>query len=241
MHLSGEILSSGLNIPGWIAAVGACGYAAKKLSQDAGERRILLMGISAVFLLFAQMPNYPIAGAISVHFFGALLLASLMGPWATCLTMAVVLTIQCLIFGYGGLATLGINIFNLGFIGGVGGYNILIRFKKLFPHNNRGFLRALALSTWITTIMISLAIWIELSIAGQVKLGFINLLGAQSLIGIIEAAFTVLIVSVLIKTRPDLVITHCCGGDKDACYAHHHHVKTHTHEAGKEHDHGHLY
>jgi hypothetical protein len=74
-----------------------------------------------------------------------------------------------------------------------------------------------------------------------VKVGLFNLLGVQSLIGIVEAAFTVLCVSLLIKARPDLVLTHCCGGDKETCYAHHHHVKTHTHEEGKNHEHGHIY
>ncbi len=240
MHILDGFLNSALNTLGWIAAIATCFYAAKKFNQKAGDKRIPLMGVSAVFLLIVQLPNYPVAGTISTHFLGAVLLASLMGPWATYLTMVVVLTIQCLL-GYGSLITLGANIFNLGFIGGIGGYNLLMWFKKIFPHSNRGFSHALALSTWATTIMLSLAVWIELSIAGQVKLGLLNLFGVQSLVGIIEAALTVLIVSVLIKARPDLVITHCCGGDKDACYAHHHHVDTHTHKAGQEHDHGHLY
>ena len=126
-------------------------------------------------------------------------------------------------------------------LGGIGGYYALIGLKKVFPHNRKGFSLALAAATWVSIMTVTLAVCIESAFSGMTRVNLISILGVQSLIGIGEAIITVGIVSLIINARPDLVITHCCGNDKESCYAHHHHVKTHTHKKGKEHDHGHLY
>jgi cobalt/nickel transport system permease protein len=240
MHIPDGFLSGNLNIVTYAASIGACGYAIKKVKQM-GEMRIPLLGLSVVFLLVVQALNLPLDETASAHFVGAVLLASLLGPWATCLVMAIVLVIQRLVFGYGGLASMGTNLFNLGVLGGIGGYYLLMGLKKVFPHSRNGFLLALFVSTWASVMIITVSWVVESSLSGMSGINLLRLLGMQSLIGAGEAAVTVGLVSLIIGARPDLVVTYCCGGDKDTCYAHHHHVKTHTHEAGKEHDHGHIY
>jgi cobalt/nickel transport system permease protein len=122
MHIPDGFLSGGLNIITYIAAILVCGYAVKRVSQKTLEGRIPLLGVSAIFILLVQFLNFPIDGVISTHIMGAVLLASILGPWETCLVMTVVLVIQRLIFTYGGLMSLGANVFNLGVLGGVGPY-----------------------------------------------------------------------------------------------------------------------
>jgi cobalt/nickel transport system permease protein len=242
MHIPYGATSNIINIFAYLISTGICVYAVKKISREPGEKRIpLLLGISGVFLLFIQMIPFPVNEVASVHFLGALLLASMLGPWASCLIITIVLIIQRLIFGFGSLTTLGVNVLNLGVLGGIGGYYLLMTLKKLFPHGNKGYRHALAASTWGATMIITLVFWAELKISGVLKINLFSLLGVQSLVGLAETIFTVGLVSLMVKARPDLVLTHCCGGDKDSCYAHHHHVKTHTHDSGKEHDHGHVY
>lgn len=241
MHIPDGFLGGGLNTVMYIAAILVCSYAIKKVSQKTLEGRIPLLGVSVIFLLLIQSLNLPVDGVISTHIMGAVLLASILGPWETCLVMATVLIIQRLIFTYGGLSTLGANVFNLGVLGGVGGHYILMRFKKFFPHNSQGYSLALASTTWVTIMLVSSALCLEAVLSGIVKIDMLKIMGVQSLLGVFEAAITVGLVSALIKARPDLVKSNCCGEDKDSCYAHHHHIKTHIHEEGKEHDHGHIY
>ncbi len=241
MHIPDGFLSGGLNTITYIAAIGVCGYAIKRVSKETLEGRIPLLGISAVFLLFIQSLNFPIDGVISAHIMGAVLLASIVGPWTTCLVMTIVLIVQSLVFNYGGLGSLGTNVLNLSVLGGIGGYYILMRVKKIFPHTKQGYSLALASTTWVSIMIVSLALCLEAALSGIVKIDMLKIMGVQSLVGVFEAAITVGLVTVLIKTRPDLVKSHCCGDDKDSCYSHHHHVKTHTHEEGKDHDHGHIY
>ena len=51
------------------------------------------------------------------HVLGAALAAIALGPWCGMLTMALVLTAQCLLFGDGGTSTLGANILNMAVAG----------------------------------------------------------------------------------------------------------------------------
>jgi cobalt/nickel transport system permease protein len=242
MHIPDGVTSVTLNTVTYAISIAVCVYSVKRLGQGAQEKRTpLLLGIGAVLLLLLQLLPFPVTGVASVHLLGAVLVASILGPWATCLLMAVVLVVQCLIFNHGGLIALGTNVFNLGIIGGMGGYCILINLKRVLSHGPRGFNFGLAVAAWASTVLLALALWVEVTVSGIVEINLLGMLGVQSLVGLGEALVTVGAVSLVIKARPDLVTTYCCSGDKEVCYSHHHHVKTHTHETGKEHDHGHIY
>ncbi len=240
MHIPDGHINAVINTLTYLISIGTCAYAIKKLSRETSEMRIPLLAVASVFILLIQLINFPIIKITASHFIGAVLLAALVGPWAGCLIIALVLIIHQLVLGYGGLASLGANIFNLGIIGATGGYYALMRIKKLFPHNNKGYLTSLFIVSFGSVIIINLFFYIQLS-ASNVEIVLGNLLSAAILIGILEANITVGLVYLIVKARPDLVITHCCGGDKESCYSHHHHVKTHKHKAGKENEHGHVY
>ena len=70
----------------WLGAVSAAaiGIVARRSAQDADERTIPLMGVTAAFIFAAQMLNFPIAGGTSGHFLGAMLAAVLLGPARGC-------------------------------------------------------------------------------------------------------------------------------------------------------------
>ena len=54
---------------------------------------------------------------VSGHLLGGALAALLVGPWVGALCVAVVLVVQALVFGDGGVAMLGLNITNMAIIG----------------------------------------------------------------------------------------------------------------------------
>jgi len=240
MHLPDGWVSGSINVITYVISLGVCSYAVKRLSQKGAERQIPLSGISIAFIFVLQILSFPLAGGIRGHFLGAVLVATLLGPWAACLIMTVVLVVQRLVLGYGSWATLGANVFNLGLIGAVGGYYILTGLKKILPKNQTGFLAAVGITTWLSVVGAAMMATGEIVLSG-VKTTLGAIASAYALIGVGEAAVTILVILLVVRARPDLVMAYCCGEEKDICYTHHHHVSTHTHPTGKEHDHGHIY
>jgi len=81
------------------------------------ERRITYMAVLAGTIFAAQMLNFPVFGGTSGHLLGAALATTIVGPWGGLLVISVVLIIQAILFGDGGILALGANIFNMGIIG----------------------------------------------------------------------------------------------------------------------------
>ena len=226
MHLE-ALVHSYMNFTAWLIVLGTCGYALRRVRRDLREGQVPLLGMGAVFIALLQLIPLPLADGLRGHLCGALLLAMLLGPWATCLIVAAVVLVQAL-FSQGGLISLGSNIFNLGVVAGVGGYFLLNLLKSLFPKTRRWFLAATALAAWISFVCALLAADLNLFLAGAV-LGQVNFLQRTVLLGLGEAMLTTSIIAILLAARPDLVLAYCCGGDKDVCYEEHHHHRTHHH------------
>ena len=110
MHIPDGFVSGTINLAGFGVSAIACSYSIRKINKTMEERHIPLLGVTSAFIFAAQMINFPIAGGTSGHFLGALMAAILMGPWASCLIISIVLTIQCLGFADGGITALGTNI-----------------------------------------------------------------------------------------------------------------------------------
>jgi cobalt/nickel transport system permease protein len=172
------------------------------------------MGVTAAFIFAAQMLNFPVAGGTSGHFLGAVFSSVLLGPWASLLIMTIVLIVQCLGFADGGLTALGSNIFNMGIIGALGGYGIFSIIYTLFRKSRKGFFVALAVSSWFSIVMGASAAAIELAISGTspLKIALPAMAGVHAIIGMGEAIITTTAVSLILKTRPDLVRSYTTKG-----------------------------
>ncbi|PTW62810.1 cobalt/nickel transport system permease protein [Breoghania corrubedonensis] len=106
-HIPDGILSAPVLIGGAIIAAGGVGLGLKRLD----DRAIPRAGILAAAFFAGSLIAVPV-GPSSVH----LLLSGLMGillGFGTFPAMAVALLLQALLFGFGGLTTLGVNIVNI--------------------------------------------------------------------------------------------------------------------------------
>lgn len=116
MHMADALISPAVGGTMWAATAGLIAYSAKKVREEADDRKVPLMGVLGAFIFAAQMINFSIpATGSSGHLGGGMILAILLGPYAAFLVMASVLIVQALFFADGGLLALGCNIFNLGF------------------------------------------------------------------------------------------------------------------------------
>jgi len=160
-------------------------------------------------LIFAgQMMNFPIQDGTSGHLLGGVLAAVLLGTPFGVLSIALVVTIQCLVFSDGGFIVLGANVLNMAIIGaGLGGLINSYLVKK-FPAKSSQYAIGLGITAWLSVMMAALACSIELAISGTIA--FPKVIGAMlsthALIGVGEGLITVAVCFALasepIKTSP---------------------------------------
>jgi len=206
MHIPDGFLSANTWVPAWIISAGGMGVCLKRVSLLLKDKMIPLMGVMAAFIFAAQMLNFPVMGGTSGHLLGGVLAAVLLGPYAGAIVIAMVLAVQCLIFQDGGLTALGANILNMSFIGTMGGYVIYVIVRGVI-RNKRGVIIAAGIAAWFSVILASGACAIELAISGTspLKVALPAMAGVHSIIGIGEALITCLVLSFVLKVRPDLV------------------------------------
>ncbi|OPX88266.1 MAG: Fused nickel transport protein NikMN [Pelotomaculum sp. PtaB.Bin104] len=114
LGLQTTLPAMGVMVPLWAAAL-------RKVKTALSHRQMPLLSLCAAFSFVIMMFNVPL-GESSVHAVGAVFIAILLGPWAACVAVSVALMIQALVFGDGGILSLGINCFNIAVIMPFTGY-----------------------------------------------------------------------------------------------------------------------
>ena len=78
-----------------------------KVKVNTDKQTIPMLGIGTSLSFLIMMFNLPAPGGTSAHAVGAVLIAILLGPWASCLAVSVALAMQALLFGDGGILAFG--------------------------------------------------------------------------------------------------------------------------------------
>jgi cobalt/nickel transport system permease protein len=108
----------------WAIMVPIWMVASKKVKQSLEATHVPYLAMASAFSLIAMMFTVPLPGGTTGHITGSTLVAVLLGPWAAILAVSVALMIQALVFGDGGITSIGANCFNIAFIGAMVGYGI---------------------------------------------------------------------------------------------------------------------
>jgi cobalt/nickel transport system permease protein len=208
MHIPDGFLNLPVSLITWMIAIALIVVALNQVQAKYQERTVPMMGVCAAFIFAAQMINFPIPGGTSGHLLGGTLAGILLGPWAGSLVMAVVFIVQAFIFQDGGITVLGANIVNMGLIGTFGGYYLYRSVRLTIGRDSwRAMAIATAVSAWASVFIASILVAIQLALSGTVPLNVA--LSAMAfwhlLIGIGEALITLVVVSFIWRTRPDLL------------------------------------
>lgn len=208
MHVPDGFLNLPVTLITWVVSIALIAVSLNKVQAEYKERAVPLMGVCAAFIFAAQMINFPIPGGTSGHLLGGTLAGILLGPWAGSLVMAVVFIVQAVLFQDGGLTALGANIFNMGLIGTFAGYYLYKAIRSSIGMNRwRGMAIASVVAAWTSVVVASIVCAIQLALSGTIPLG-VALTAMASwhvLIGIGEALITLVVVSYVWRTRPDLL------------------------------------
>jgi cobalt/nickel transport system permease protein len=207
MHIPDGFVSAPVNAGAFVISAAVCSVAVTRASRTLGERQVPLLGMTAAFIFAAQMLNFPVLAGTSGHFLGGVLAAVLLGPLNACLILALVLLVQCLLFSDGGLTALGSNVFNMGIVGGIGGYGVFRLALTLLPKTRAGFMAAVGVASWVSIVAAATSCALELTASGTspLALALPAMVAVHAVIGVGEAFITCATVSVVLAARPDLV------------------------------------
>jgi cobalt/nickel transport system permease protein len=208
MHIPDGFLSTTIAIIFWVIAIAAIFYSIRRTEGKMGERQVPLMGIIAAFVFAAQMLNFTVAGGTSGHFLGATLATFLLGPWAGILIMTTVVSIQALIFQDGGLLALGANITNMGVVGCLVSYSVIVGTGRLLGEKkNWSMFVSVAAAAWLSIVIASAACALQLALSGTSPLAIAlpAMAGVHALIGIGEAIITAAALAFIAAARRDLL------------------------------------
>ncbi len=117
MHLPSESINGAICPVTAVVATGVILIAARTLMINRNQRpSISLFAVTTLAVLAMQAVNYPLPSGFSGHLLGATFATALLGVPASILSLAVVITTQCLAFGDGGTWQLGANLLNMSVI-----------------------------------------------------------------------------------------------------------------------------
>lgn len=210
MHIADGLLSPAVCVGAGLLVAGAVGLSLRQLQNSLATRTIPLTGMLAALVFAGQMVNFPLLGAnVSGHLLGGVLAAVILGPWAGCLALTVVLIVQCFLFADGGLTSLGANILNMGVVGSLGGYAVYATIRRRVA-GSRGVIVAAVIASWVSVLAAAALFCFEFALshpAGSFDLTTVCLLmtAYHSVIGVGEALITGLVLGVVLAQRPDLI------------------------------------
>ncbi|MCK9521226.1 MAG: energy-coupling factor ABC transporter permease [Dehalococcoidia bacterium] len=207
LHAPDGFFSAPVSVAFWIVTGLVLAFSLKKAGEQLDERAVPLMGVMAAFIFAAQMFNFTIPGGTSGHLLGGVLAAVLLGPWAGTIVMACVVGVQALVFQDGGLVVLGVNIFNMGIVGTLGGFWLYRSLCAALGGEERARLVAAGVAAWVSVFVAALLTAVQLAVSDTTDLSTAlpAMAGWHVLIGIGEAVITVAALSFIAASRADLL------------------------------------
>lgn len=113
MHIPDGYLSPQTYAPLWGVSLACWGVALKKVKQEVSAKQVPYLAMAAAFSFLIMMFNVPIPGGTTGHAVGAGIIALFLGPWTAVIAVSVVLILQAIVFGDGGITAIGANCFNM--------------------------------------------------------------------------------------------------------------------------------
>lgn len=212
MHIQDGVLSPVVCAATGAISLGAVGYSVHRLQKVVGDRTVPLTGMMAALVFAGQMINFPIGAPVSGHLLGGVLAATVVGPWAGCVAMTLVLFVQWALFSDGGLFALGANVLHMAVIGAWGGHAVRRLVQRFVGDNRKGIVIGAVVAAWVSVMAAAALFCLEFRLSwspndidfSQV---FTLMVSFHSLIGLGEALITGVAISFVLSQRPELLLT----------------------------------
>jgi cobalt/nickel transport system permease protein len=210
MHIPDGLISPQTYLPALALAAPLWALAGRKLRARLGDEMLPRLAVFTALAFLLSTLMLPLPGGTSGHAVGVGMLALMFGPWIAFLAYSLVLLLQALVVGAGGITALPVNALAIGFIGAwvtVALYAGLRRFGEAVAICAAVWV-AVMVSALLLALVLGLQPWIAQAPDGTPRffpfgpaITVPALLIPHALIGAGEAALTLLIVRHARKRR----------------------------------------
>lgn len=158
MHIPDGFLSPQTYLPACAVAAGAWAWSAKALREKLDETTVPRLAMLTALAYGLGLVMVPIPGGTSGHALGVAILALIFGVRSAFIAYSLVLLLQSLLFGAGGITALAVNALAMGLVGSaaaVMAYRLLRR---------AGETLAVAVAAWLSVVVPGLLVALVLGI-----------------------------------------------------------------------------
>jgi cobalt/nickel transport system permease protein len=205
MHVPDGFLSPQLSLPALAACAPLWVWGARRHLGRAAVESLPVVGALTALAFVVQTILIPVPGGTSTHLVGVTLLALLYHPLLAFLCESLVLLVQALFFGAGGLTVLGVNALAMGLAGPLCGW---VAWRLLRPLSERV---ALFAAGWVSTQVAALLVAGALALQHRLDPGYFPvppgvtfmamLVPSLAVAGVAEGLYTVFALSLVRKAR----------------------------------------
>ncbi len=159
MHIPDGFIAPVVYLPLYAVAAGGWAYAVRRVRATLDEQTLPFLAVMTATAFVLMMVAIPLPGGTTVHAAGIGLLAVLFGVWTTFLAVSLVLVLQALLFGAGGITALPVNALAMGLAGAAAAR---LAFEALRARSERAALFAAgALSVLVPALLVALALGVQ--------------------------------------------------------------------------------
>lgn len=209
MHIPDGFITLYISIPAFVITIIVWAICFKKIKLS--EQQVPMMGLLTALFFAAMFANFPVIGGTTAHLLGGAAIGLILGPFAGCISVTIILVLQAFLFADGGITTLGANILNMGIIGVFIPCAIFLLANKTFKLKPGPSLFAtIFISAFAGDLLAALSAGTELGLSSSLfhyGVGFVLPAMAinHSIIGVAEGVVSVILIATLLKLRPDVL------------------------------------
>jgi len=209
VHIPDGFITLYISIPAFVITIIVWAICFKKIKLS--EQQVPMMGLLTALFFAAMFVNFPVIGGTTAHLLGGAAIGLILGPFAGCISVTIILVLQAFLFADGGITTLGANILNMGIIGVFIPCAIFLLANKAFKLKPGPSLYAtIFIAAFAGDLLAALSAGVELGLSSSLfhyGVGFVLPAMAinHSIIGVAEGVVTVILIATLLKLRPDVL------------------------------------
>ena len=147
MHVPDGFLSPQTWVPAYAVSAGLWTVGARRVRARMDARALPQLGVLTAVAFVLMMLSIPIPGGSTIHFTGVGVLAVLFGGWTAFLCISLVLAMQALLFGAGGVTALPVSAVAMGFVGGM---SAVLCHRALRARHRRA---SLFVAAWVSVVL----------------------------------------------------------------------------------------
>ena len=198
-HIPDGVLSAPVLIAGAVVTAAGCAYGLKRLAPE----QVPQVGMLAAVFFVAALVHFPV-GPSSVHLILNGLVGVMLGS-AAFPAILVALLLQAVLFGFGGIVVLPVNVMNMAVPALISGLLFRIVADRYAGQASR-IVAAAATAGALGVLLTSIAVALSLALSGRELVPAAKLIVLAHLpVMVIEAFFTAAAVALVQRVKPELL------------------------------------